>query len=60
MDTTMQNAAIGNNSQFLDFETARVQVLTLDQLQRTHKEDDIYGKPLKGIYLRVKQLVIIK
>lgn len=50
MDTTMQNAVIGNNSQFLDFETARVQVLTLDQLQRTHKEDDIYGKPLKGIY----------
>lgn len=49
METTMTNAT-GNNTQFLDFEQARVQVLTLDQLQRTHKEDDIYGKPLKGIY----------
>lgn len=49
METTMTNAA-GNNTQLLDFEQARVQVLTLDQLQRTHKEDDIYGKPLKGIY----------
>ena len=49
METTMTNAN-GNDTQFLDFEQARVQVLTLDQLQRTHKEDDIYGKPLKGIY----------
>ena len=40
METTMTNAN-GNDTQFLDFEQARVQVLTLDQLQRTHKEDDI-------------------
>ena len=35
---------------FFDFEKARVQVLTLDALERTHKENDVYGKPLKGIY----------
>lgn len=35
---------------FFDFEKARVQVLTLDQLTRTHKENDVYGNPLRGIY----------
>lgn len=35
---------------FFDFEKARVQVLTLDALERTHKENDVYSKPLKGIY----------
>lgn len=50
METTMTTATIGTETQFLDFEKARVQVLTLDQLQRTHKENDVFGKPLKGIY----------
>lgn len=27
-----------------------MQTLSLDQLARTHKENDIYGKPLRGIY----------
>lgn len=36
--------------QFLDFETAKVQTLSLADLERTHKENDIYGKPLRGIY----------
>lgn len=39
-----------NENQFLDFETAKVQIISLDQLERTEKENDVYGKPLKGIY----------
>lgn len=38
------------NDKFFDFEKAKVQTLTLDTLERTHKENDIYGKPLRGIY----------
>lgn len=38
------------NDKFLDFEKAKVQVITLDQLSRTHKENDVYNNPLKGIY----------
>lgn len=43
MDTTF-------NNKFFDFEKAKVQTLTLDQLERTHKENDVYGNPLRGIY----------
>lgn len=43
MDTTL-------NNKFFDFEKAKVQILTLDQLERTHKENDVYGNPLRGIY----------
>lgn len=32
-----------------DFQNNNVEVMTLDTLRRTHKED-IYGNPLKGIY----------
>lgn len=39
-----------NENQFLDFETSKVQIVTLDQLQRTEKENDVHGKPLKGMY----------
>lgn len=42
--------AIIDNSKFFDFEKAKVQTLTLDQLERTHKENDVYGNPLRGIY----------
>lgn len=45
METNIQN-----NNQFLDFGQNKVQVLTLDQLERTRRENDVYGKPLKGIY----------
>ena len=38
------------NNQFFDFEKAKVQTLNLQQLERTHKENDVYGKPLRGIY----------
>lgn len=33
-----------------DFETNKNVELTIDTLKRTHKENDIYGRPLKGIY----------
>ena len=34
----------------MDFEKNKVQTLTLDQLRRTHRENDVYGNPLKGVY----------
>ena len=37
-------------TELLDFQQEKVQVLTLEQLRRTHKENDIMGQPLKGIY----------
>lgn len=43
METTLEN-------KFFDFEKAKVQMCTLDQLERTQKENDICGNPLKGIY----------
>ncbi len=46
----MENSVINNNNQFFDFEKARVQTLDLAQLERTHKENDIYGNPLRGVY----------
>jgi hypothetical protein len=38
------------SNKLFDFEKARVQTLTIEQLQRTHKENDVYGRPLRGIY----------
>ena len=38
------------DSKFFSFDTAKVQSLTLEQLERTHKENDCFGNPLKGIY----------
>lgn len=43
METVLEN-------KFFDFEKAKVQTLTIDQLERTHKENDVYGNPLRGIY----------
>lgn len=43
MNSTFEN-------KFLSFDQARVQTLTLDQLERTQLEKDVYGKPLRGIY----------
>ncbi|MCD7721005.1 MAG: DUF932 domain-containing protein, partial [Prevotellaceae bacterium] len=37
-------------NQFLDFEKEKVQSITLDQLELTHKENNVYGEPLRGIY----------
>ncbi len=38
------------DNKFFDFEKAKVQTITLEQLERTHKENDVYNNPLKGIY----------
>lgn len=35
---------------FFDFEKDKTQAITLDQLSRTYRENDVYGKPLRGIY----------
>lgn len=43
METTLDN-------RLFDFDKAKVQGLTLSQLERTHKENDVYGNPLRGIY----------
>lgn len=37
-------------NKFFDFEKAKTQAITLEQLSRTHKENDIYDQPLKGVY----------
>lgn len=39
-----------NEEKFFDFEKAKTQAITLEQLSRTHREDDVYGNPLRGIY----------
>ncbi len=33
-----------------DFKNNSVETMTLETLRRTHRENDIYGKPVKGIY----------
>lgn len=33
-----------------DFSKEKVQVLTLEELKRTYNENDIWGKPLRGMY----------
>lgn len=39
-----------DEDKFFDFEKAKTQSITLEQLSRTHREDDVYGNPLRGIY----------
>lgn len=39
-----------NEDKFFDFEKAKTQAITLEQLSRTHREDYVYGNPLRGIY----------
>lgn len=39
-----------NEDKFFDFEKAKTQAITLEQLSRTHREDDVYGNPLRVIY----------
>ena len=39
-----------NEDKFFDFEKAKTQAITLEQLSRTHRADDVYGNPLRGIY----------
>lgn len=48
--TTQNNTTTTLENSFFDFEKAKVQSLTLEQLKRTHKENDVFGNPLRGIY----------
>lgn len=38
------------DKQFFDFDLQGCQVITLEQLARTYKENDVMGQPLRGIY----------
>ena len=42
--------SIPDSHECLNFDKDKVQVITLSQLKRTHKEDDAYGYPMKGVY----------
>ncbi len=46
----MSNVAIIKNSSTFDFETNPVEEMDLTTLKRTHKENDVYGNPIKEIY----------
>lgn len=50
VDDIVSTPVVVNEDKFFDFEKAKTQVITLDQLSRTHREDDVYGNPLRGIY----------
>lgn len=39
-----------NRQQQFDFQNNGVEVMDLETLQRTYKENDIYGNPVRGIY----------
>ena len=45
----MTDLALNNNVAF-DFENNEIQVMTLETLERTHRENDIFRNPIKGIY----------
>lgn len=46
----MENSVASTAQTQFDFTTNSIEVVTLDTLRRTFKENDIYGAPLKGIY----------
>lgn len=46
----MENLTLNASYELLDFENAKVQTLSLEQLERTYRENDITGQPIKGIY----------
>lgn len=45
----MENLILAENVAF-DFEKNAVETMSLETLKRTHKENDIYGRPVRGIY----------
>lgn len=45
----MTNLVTLTQKQF-DFQANSIQIMDLPTLQRTYKENDVYGQPLKGIY----------
>lgn len=46
----MEETSIIDRDKFFDFEKNKTQAITLDQLERTHRECDVYGNPIKGIF----------
>lgn len=48
--STLEAQPVIDPSKFFDFEKNKTQAITLDQLERTHRETDVYGNPIKGIF----------
>lgn len=46
METLLQEV----ENKVFDFEKNNVEIMDLSTLKRTHKENDIYGNPIRGIY----------
>ena len=46
----METLAVLNNQKQFDFQNNGIEVMNLETLQRTYKENDIYGNPIRGIY----------
>jgi hypothetical protein len=50
VEALVTSPATKDEDKFFDFETAKTQPITLEQLSKTYRENDVYGNPLKGIY----------
>ena len=46
----METLATLNSQRQFDFQNNGIEVMNLETLQRTYKENDIYGNPVRGIY----------
>ena len=46
----METLATLNSQKQFDFQNNGIEVMNLETLQRTYKENDIYGNPVRGIY----------
>ena len=46
----MEALATLNNQRQFDFQNNGIEVMDLETLQRTYKENDIYGNPVRGIH----------
>ena len=44
----MEALATLNNQRQFDFQNNGIEVMDLETLQRTYKENDIYGNPVRG------------
>ena len=48
----MEAMAVLEKQQQFDFQNNGIEVMNFETLQRTYKENDIYGKPVQGITTR--------
>jgi len=46
---TVRETTVVDDNRFFDWEKNKTQAITLAQLERTHRETDVYGKPLREI-----------